>query len=86
MKKTKSDAVLSDVIESKNIIYRITSKESKNYNLSMRFDEVEKAIVKKLQTFKIGDEIYEQFSEVIMKETKRKDTEIATERSVFSYI
>jgi hypothetical protein len=81
LQKTKPDAVLGDVIEPKNIIFRITSPDSEDYNLSMRFDEIEKVIAKKLRSFVVTDKIYEEFKTKEIQKSKIKDSELVRERS-----
>lgn len=81
LQETKPNAILGDVIESHQINFRVTSKDSEYYKFSIGFNEIESTIIDKLKSFKITDEIYEHFKNEVIRKSKMKDEEITTERS-----
>ena len=62
LKKTKKNATLADdIIKSNQIYFDIKHKDSKYKWLSIKFDEIEKQIVKFLEKMKVDDDAYDQF-------------------------
>jgi len=58
----------------------MTSKESEYYNLSIRFDEIEKVIVRKLKSFSISEELYETYRQKAVSYCKSQDNELERTR------
>ncbi len=70
---------LKDVVNPNQIIYRCANKNSKYNNLSITLEEIDNLILKKLETFKVTEEFFENYKkfvntklDLILQETKEK--------------
>lgn len=59
---------LKDVVKPNQIVYRCAAKESANYNLSIRFDELDAIVAEKMKTFKVGEKEFEKYKQFIVHE------------------
>lgn len=59
---------LKDVVKPNQIVYRCAAKESANYNLSIRFDELDAIVAEKMKTFKAGEKEFEKYKQFIVHE------------------
>ena len=66
-REKNKQATLKDIVSPDQIYYRVARKDSKNYNLSMRFSEISASIYKQLLKLKVNEEEYERRRSVIIE-------------------
>jgi len=61
LKETNKKATLGDIVKPNQISFRIMNKSSKDHNLTISFDEVEKQIIKFLNKINVDECEYQEF-------------------------
>lgn len=70
-RKSGKKVSISDFVDSHQIWYRCGNKHSKDYNLQVTAEEVEKAVMDKLSSFHLTPEHFEKYREYGSSEIKR---------------
>lgn len=75
LRKTNPTATLKDVVKSSQIRFACKNKQSAFYNFEKKFDEIEEAILRKLQTFAVDEKHYEEYRVFMEGQYKGKQAE-----------
>ncbi len=65
LNKTNPNITLKDIIKPNQVRFKVSNKSSKNYQLEVTFNVIEKEIIKKLDRIKIDPKAYKEYIEFI---------------------
>jgi len=81
LQKDNPKIVYWDFVKSSQIRYRMANKKSKFLNLEIKFDVIEKEIIKKLDTLKINESDYQEFVSYINNQLEELNQSNREERN-----
>lgn len=93
LKKTKPNATLSDVVESKHVRYEMktncaksktTSKDTKNKILAISQADLENKVYEALRNIRITEDTYDIYVARVKEELENETTKIETQRSIIN--